>query len=1335
MSDVTKNKPSVSTLSILEDLGSITHVFSDKTGTLTQNIMQLKAFDINGDVFGFDDEPSDKDTTTSSGDGDLSPMEDKKAETVPAPSMRPKILLGMTPADPSIVQNVEAEEERWLMQMKRAEKAPTREASIAPERKISSSRSIIPSSLRRNPNRFVDFDASDVRKYLLTRSQNATRRAARDFLLILSVCHTVLPKTSVTVERVCGPESLRQPPAKSPRDDMKQTFYISDFRSSKSSSSGEADSSPSPGGVSPSAGSPIITTPGKLDSIASSIGVSLSPQTKATYVPRSSVGSSGNGDRDVEQGIEEPQSLHRFSVPISSESVSSRPLSPIITRDSSPSIKSSNREPGIKGSPKSRHSTLQSPSTLLSPLNEEELFNQTAVKEEVARHSQAPPDDTLPMVFARLFTAELPVGPQKRLRVRDARKHPREEIQHSSLPKKFAPPDALHRSAAPSLPLYRVPESDDLVPGVQIAAVKWNGSLSAQFDASSPDELALVAGAKHLGLEFLRRPDLNSIEVGILNTNAERLFMEESDRIWIEQRRQQVGRNIAIIPSYTYEILDCLDFDNIRKRMSVIMRDRDGTIKLLTKGADSSMLSVAAPGQQKYLKSLEDSLADFAREGLRTLVLGLKVLSEAEFSAWKAKVDKLRGAGVDDCERYCECFSEIETNLVLVGCTAIDDKLQDQVPQTIEALKDAGIRVWVLTGDKVETAISIGHSANLLTDSTYNAIIDGATPEEVRDQMYKYMAFVVGGQLAKEAFDQILLQETPSSQTEVNSPNGDADDQEAKTICCRPMRVCCVRGESGGQDRKRRRLGNQKRTVAMDLDDFVNVLTFNAKHKKIVAPVDGKSAPKALRAEELEQLIAVYVEKFEPVADKKKGWDLGKRIGGMVGVGKKEDLSVPKASPRATPVEAPTPESVEQYTSVALTVTGDALNHALSTDETRKYFFGLAHLCSTVIACRVTPKQKAEVVRQCGRCTPTQSFTSLGIGDGANDVGMILTANVGVGIHGKEGSQAARSADIAIGEFKIVRNLLFFHGHQILRRHAIMLYQTIFKNIMFSMACYLCGFFSGFSAADPYNAYLKQLYNLLFTPWCIMAIAVFDRALPYDVLFKCSSLYPIAMRPDGTHYFGARWFTSWFLFGIFAGVIVTLFPFAVISLGVAEHTSGLGAFDWDSYGNSVFILVVIIACAVSIPFTHTVFWFTPLAFILSWGALLASWLVVSYMKGSSLEGSFIILNSTALYHLTMLVAASTPLLFLFAWWKYKNIFHPTPPVIIRERIKKGVFDVVVAPRKRGELAVVVPKAQQRESWKGFAFSPSETRYSLRRKTLSMQKMNGVLEEAGSYSVG
>ena len=74
---------------------------------------------------------------------------------------------------------------------------------------------------------------------------------------------------------------------------------------------------------------------------------------------------------------------------------------------------------------------------------------------------------------------------------------------------------------------------------------------------------------------------------------------------------------------------------------------------------------------------------------------------------------------------------DIEVDLELLAATAIEDKLQDDVGPTIATLKDAGIKVWVLTGDKIETAINIGYSCQLLNDGLEKVMVDGSSKEEV----------------------------------------------------------------------------------------------------------------------------------------------------------------------------------------------------------------------------------------------------------------------------------------------------------------------------------------------------------------------------------------------------------------------------------------------------------------------------------------------------------------------------------------------------------------------------------------------------------------------------
>ena len=114
-----------------------------------------------------------------------------------------------------------------------------------------------------------------------------------------------------------------------------------------------------------------------------------------------------------------------------------------------------------------------------------------------------------------------------------------------------------------------------------------------------------------------------------------------------------------------------------------------------------------------------------------------------------------------------------------------------------------------------------------------------------------------------------------------------------------------------------------------------------------------------------------------------------------------------------------------------------------------------------VLACRVSPKQKADIVNMIRMRFPRK--ITLSIDDGANDVNMILQAHVGVGILGKEGQQAARSADYAIGQFKHLKPLMFIHGREAYRRNSMLIKYNFYKNVLYVMTQYYFGFWSAFS--------------------------------------------------------------------------------------------------------------------------------------------------------------------------------------------------------------------------------------------------------------------------------
>ncbi len=241
------------------------------------------------------------------------------------------------------------------------------------------------------------------------------------------------------------------------------------------------------------------------------------------------------------------------------------------------------------------------------------------------------------------------------------------------------------------------------------------------FKAQSPDEAALVATASDMGFTVLS----NSQDGINLNVMGE-------DR--------------------HYPVLQTIEFNSTRKRMSAIVRMPDGRIVLFCKGADSVIYSRLKRGDQPELrKSTAEHLEMFAREGLRTLCIAERVLDEDEYRAWKKEHDKA-AAALDDREEKLEAVADtIEQELTLLGGTAIEDQLQDGVPDTIALLGDAGIKLWVLTGDKVETAINIGFSCNLLNNDMelINLRVDedesGETPDEVflsqlAGQLDKYLA-------------------------------------------------------------------------------------------------------------------------------------------------------------------------------------------------------------------------------------------------------------------------------------------------------------------------------------------------------------------------------------------------------------------------------------------------------------------------------------------------------------------------------------------------------------------------------------------------------------------
>jgi phospholipid-translocating ATPase len=231
-----------------------------------------------------------------------------------------------------------------------------------------------------------------------------------------------------------------------------------------------------------------------------------------------------------------------------------------------------------------------------------------------------------------------------------------------------------------------------------------------EYKAQSPDEAALVATARDLGFVFLRR---------------------DANRIFIKVKGEEKE----------FVVLNVLEFNSTRKRMSIIIQPAGSDrIVLLCKGADSVIYERLCTkfGNQKELEEdqsrLRDStshdLEEFANEGLRTLCLSYRFISPEEYKPWNRRYQEAAASIHSREERVDAVCEEIETNMLLMGGTAIEDRLQDGVPETIAELAKSGIKLWVLTGDKTETAINIGFACNLLTLDMELLILRATTRED-----------------------------------------------------------------------------------------------------------------------------------------------------------------------------------------------------------------------------------------------------------------------------------------------------------------------------------------------------------------------------------------------------------------------------------------------------------------------------------------------------------------------------------------------------------------------------------------------------------------------------
>ncbi|KAK0400357.1 hypothetical protein QR680_003461 [Steinernema hermaphroditum] len=611
-----------------------------------------------------------------------------------------------------------------------------------------------------------------------------------------------------------------------------------------------------------------------------------------------------------------------------------------------------------------------------------------------------------------------------------------------------------------------------------------------EYQAQSPDEAALTSAARNFGFIFKSRtPQSITIEIN--------------------------GRDEI------YQVLHILDFDNNRKRMSVLVKDKNGKLTLYCKGADTMILH----------------LDKFAAEGLRTLCCAYKNLDMDYSNDWLSRVKIASSALIDRQKKLDQLYEEMEKDMTLLGATAIEDKLQDGVPETIFKLSNANIKIWVLTGDKMETAINIGYSCRLLT-------------EEMKE------VFVVNGKEEKEV------------EVQLKSIKRKLDAAMANRL---------------GRDEPQPR----STFYHMDVDRYIN---------DIIAMLDEKDSEleNKDKTETYEMQYRGFGRRVSHVTCSREPPRLYEERGGAnYNPSSAVSNDATGRSPGADLNNCPNwPNDNERTGGYGLVITGEALEHALKAQFERA-LLDIGCMCSSVICCRVTPLQKAKVVNLVKR---NKKSVTLAVGDGANDVSMIKTAHIGVGISGQEGMQAVLASDYSIGQFRYLQRLLLVHGRWSYYRMAKFLRYFFYKNFSFTLTHFWYSFFCGYSAQLVYDPVLIALYNMCFTALPVLVMGIFDQ----DVNDKYSLSYVKLYIPGQYNlFFNMRTFVYSVLHGIISSIVLFFVPYGALYMG-SDH-SGRDMNDYPLLAFTVFTgLIIVVTVQIML---DTAYW-TTINHVVIWGSLL-----------------------------------------------------------------------------------------------------------------------------------
>jgi len=566
-----------------------------------------------------------------------------------------------------------------------------------------------------------------------------------------------------------------------------------------------------------------------------------------------------------------------------------------------------------------------------------------------------------------------------------------------------------------------------------------------------------------------------------------------------------------------------------------------GLLKIYCKGADSYVKALCRGAKvgaaeieklQKYNKTIFENLEEFGGESLRTLVVASATKPRSWWfgdektgeEGWKQKYDAaVIAKGPNAKQELSKLEGEIERDaeMDMIGATAIEDKLQDGVPEAIKSLLDASIKIWVLTGDNVATAINIGISCNLLE----------------ADMTKEGRLFVF------DDFDKKHKDLTPA----------ETDSSEYKNAVRDLL-------ESNGAYYERERLKAEEKARSEERTEAEVRDAGQAKKMRLKEETENQVKRAFIMRKKacvLDRQFDEALSKVPALRNKYQGQPLGLAMHGNVW----KVVAHYKTQRATNEVLTSSMPSLQDGKS------GGGVTEEVDMSIEGK-FYRLAKECKSVLGCRLEPKEKAEIVKLMQR---RENVPTLAIGDGNNDTVMIKTAEIGVGIRGVEGTSAVSASDYVISQFRFLTRLLLVHGRLNNRRICLLMYYIFYKTSLVVWTVLFFGFYSAFSGQFPYLDWMYQLHNIAFTALPIIIYAIFDRDIDPHTLAANPYVYPWSRGPI---LYGPHKLIEWAFWAFLHAVICFFIPWYAFEVTSPEKSGQ--SFGFQSTMLVVYCCVVIV---------------------------------------------------------------------------------------------------------------------------------------------------------------